>query len=513
MTIGTASALWVILRTGTKPSRIDYPCQRVARSNVKLAIAPILLNAIPVALALKKIVERNCERILLLVLLVSVTLVFPFQIFVVGPVQSVASCDINHDGMMDVYDLAVLGKVYNSTPESLSWNPDCDLNSDGVINASDLGIFREYFGMPTISEVFVVSNISYTESIGNVYPAISKLFLMMEQQGLYVYELIQPDDVVIIKVNCQWQYRGGTNTDLVKVLIQKILEHPQGWIGEIVIADNGQTNNGGGSLDWEESNSFDHTQSMQDVANHFSGLGYNVSAYEWTHIKSNIVSEYEENDFDDGYVTVPIYYEGHPCSYPKFTTTYGTYISLHKGIWLDGAYDEDKLKIINVPVLKTHSTYGVTSAVKHYMGVVSQPISNTHSYIEDGAMGDILHLAYPTLNIIDAIFVNPEPWKGPMTYYEGSGEHSDGGTAVYAGVLIAGIDPIATDYVGSKDVLMQVAENEGYDPSSMNPDQDVGEQSNWRYRQYLVASHNKLLSYGYTVTINPNLITVITDEM
>jgi hypothetical protein len=57
--------------------------------------------------------------------------------------------------------------------------------------------------------------------------------------------LIAPDDIVLIKVNAQWKHRGATNTDLVRGLIQRLLDYPGGFRGEVVIFENGQ---GRGSL-------------------------------------------------------------------------------------------------------------------------------------------------------------------------------------------------------------------------------------------------------------------------
>ena len=44
--------------------------------------------------------------------------------------------------------------------------------------------------------------------------------------------LIEADDVVLIKVNCQWPERGGTNTDLVRELVQTIVGHPEAFRGD-----------------------------------------------------------------------------------------------------------------------------------------------------------------------------------------------------------------------------------------------------------------------------------------
>ncbi len=73
----------------------------------------------------------------------------------------------------------------------------------------------------------------------------------MGEQGLKFYRskkestlsgeqgLISSDDIVLIKVNAQWKYRGCTNTDLVRGLVQRILDHPDKFTGEVVIFENG----------------------------------------------------------------------------------------------------------------------------------------------------------------------------------------------------------------------------------------------------------------------------------
>ncbi|MDR3337431.1 MAG: hypothetical protein LBT16_09525 [Treponema sp.] len=97
--------------------------------------------------------------------------------------------------------------------------------------------------------------------------------------------IIGNEDVVIIKINSQWAERGGTNTDLLKSLIKYITGHPDGFKGEVIIADNGQSMFGsqrnGGSLDWDNTNSKDRTQSAQDVADWFDRQGFKVSGAVW----------------------------------------------------------------------------------------------------------------------------------------------------------------------------------------------------------------------------------------
>src|SRR4030042_6438413 len=81
--------------------------------------------------------------------------------------------------------------------------------------------------------------------------------------------LIAKNDVILIKISSQWDERGGTSTDLLKELIQMIVVHPDGFVGEIVVADNGQAQYGssgnGGNLNWANNNAETRSQSAQDV--------------------------------------------------------------------------------------------------------------------------------------------------------------------------------------------------------------------------------------------------------
>ncbi|MBN2335583.1 DUF362 domain-containing protein [Candidatus Bathyarchaeota archaeon] len=282
--------------------------------------------------------------------------------------------------------------------------------------------------------------------------------------------LIAANDVVLIKVNCQWDERGGTNTDLVKSLIEALLAHPDGFTGEVVVADNGQKQYGGagngGSLDWGRSNALDHGQSMQDVVDMFAD--YKISGYLWDTITENVVSEFADGDMEDGYVvsTSVVPSTSVIVSYPKFTTPQGTQISFRYGVYLPDVndYDVDRLKVLNVPVLKSHCIYGVTGAVKHYMGVPSDKLTaslgyRTHDTVDEGGMGTLMaQTRVPTLNIVDAIWVNAVPGDGPSTSY---------GSAAEVNVIAASVDPVALDYWASKNILCQAC---GGDTRTMDPD-------------------------------------------
>ena len=84
---------------------------------------------------------------------------------------------------------------------------------------------------------------------------IEALVALMDRQGTPFFRtagspqgLVARDSVVVIKVNQQWVGAGsgsgagrlGTSTDLIKGLIWRILNHPEGFVGEVVVAENVQ---------------------------------------------------------------------------------------------------------------------------------------------------------------------------------------------------------------------------------------------------------------------------------
>jgi hypothetical protein len=242
----------------------------------------------------------------------------------------------------------------------------------------------------------------------------------------------------------------------------------------VVIADNGQGQYGstgsGGSLSYARNNAEDKAQSMQVVADSFPDQ--KVSTYLWDTITNKKVGEYAVGDMADGYIV-----SGPPhaqtkivVTYPKFQTKYGTYISFKLGVWdaVHQSYNSDRLKVLNVPVLKTHGGYGVTASVKHYMGVVSDRLSRetggrAHNSVGSGGMGtQMAQTRFPDLNIMDAIWINANPRGGPLTSY---------GQASHTGVIVASIDPVALDYWAAKNILMPAAREKGYDDlESLDPD-------------------------------------------
>ncbi|MCL2374348.1 MAG: DUF362 domain-containing protein [Treponema sp.] len=314
-----------------------------------------------------------------------------------------------------------------------------------------------------------VGNISriFVENSDGTGDGAARLFGSMRNHGLELHQtaaspagLIARGDVVLLKINAQWDQRGGTNTDLLRGVIQEIVNHPYGFIGEIIVADNGQAHTAHaasgtrGSLDWPRSNAVDQTQSTRRVINDFRAGGYRITGLVWDDFTRTRVGEFSSGDMRDGFVMEDaVRHTGIMVSYPKFTTEFGTHVSFTYGIWnpANRTYNSEIFKVINMPVLKSHWTFHVTAAVKNYMGVPSNwlasPVGRPHNSVGTGGMGTLMAVTrMPVLNVLDMIWVAPE--GGPRSLYN---------TAVQVNKIAASTDPVALDHWASREVLMPVA--------------------------------------------------------
>src|SRR5512137_1015338 len=122
----------------------------------------------------------------------------------------------------------------------------------GLVGAAALPLSRCETATPspdgptdTRNDLFQVTQVPANPfSSGNRHAGVDTLLDLMGQNGLKFYRtsipgssngtngLIAAGDVVLIKVNAQWKYRGCTNSDLVRGVIQRILDHPEGFSGE-----------------------------------------------------------------------------------------------------------------------------------------------------------------------------------------------------------------------------------------------------------------------------------------
>jgi hypothetical protein len=149
-------------------------------------------------------------------------------------------------------------------------------------------------------------------------------------------------------------------------------------------------------------------------------------------------------------------------SYPCFTSSGGHRIELREGIWSGSGYDTN-LKLINVPVLKTHSGTGITGVLKHSYGILSMADGYlgirhfSESGTQCGKMWSLVRI--PDLNILDCIWVSHESLGGyPPEYTRRTN------------ILLAGTDPVALDYYGSKHVLLPLGGSRAHehDPDSFS---------------------------------------------
>jgi hypothetical protein len=490
--IAVASTVWFVLRTGTRPSRILYPCQQAALANISL-----------------------------------------FKTVASVSLPSIASLRTSAGAMRPIVILAMLsvgGFIMATDPVQIgfaSLQVDSDMSRVPISLTPQTAVSQE-----NSSDLFFVQNA--TGPGGNMSSSLTALIDLMSSQGLHFYNttstpdgLIGSEDVIIIKMNGQWSYRGGTNTDLIKSVIIAIIDHPDGFTGEIVIADNGQ---GLGSLNPYDANSYYHNQSAQEVAELFA-LEWNVSTIVWDNLRGSTVDDYNEGDLTDGYVRSSIWNDDTQLyvSYPKFQSpATGTCISFKQGVWSsETGFDSGRLKVINMPVLKTHFRYGVTGCIKHYMGVpqghivgsVDPGIPHEHFSIGKGGMGTLMaETRAPVLNILDMVWVNAHPLEssaqtGPWSVYT---------SASATDIIGASLDPVAMDYWSAKHVLIPTAEYLEYTAyTSLDPDNESIHENAYHqqieqdesFHNYLERSMNELNDAGFQATMDETEMNVFVEVM
>jgi hypothetical protein len=329
-----------------------------------------------------------------------------------------------------------------------------------------------------VSKVFIMDSVPQTSgslaqgdsTVPNSHlpdPGIDTLLMMMQAKGIPFYRtpsapngIVGSNNVVIIKGNFQWTSRNTTNTDRIKGVIWKILNHPNGFTGEIMVCDN--TQDIGTGINQQDNNSEDTEQSIIDVVNTFHSKHYPVSCMDWQTYWDAVVNEYSYGNYTPGFV----YDTATKISYPKFKTPMNKYVSLRYGVWdsASAQYDTSKLCIIDFPVLKAHSMAGATIGVKNWIGVLTTAYStqrygswnNMHSnylFSAYALVARVLAAAYPRLTIVDADWTTRQ---GPnnLTYVQ------------HTSWLAASTDPGAVSWYTAKFMLTPIAVN----PSQTNPD-------------------------------------------
>ena len=363
-----------------------------------------------------------------------------------------------------------------------------------------------------VSTVFVMDSIPPTSgslaagdsTVPNEYladPAIDTLLLMMAEKNIFLHRtnsqpwgIVGSDNIVIIKGNFQWTSRNTTSTDRIKGIIWQILQHPDGFTGEILVCDN--TQEIGTGINHGDNNSEDQAQSIVDVVNTFYSKGYSVYYLDWKFMWSAVALEYSDGGYDDGFVYEP----ASKISYPKFQSPSGEYyISLRHGIWdsTSQVYSSGQLCIIDFPVLKAHSMAGSTIGVKNWIGVLTTAHANSryggwqqmhHQYFfgQYALVARVMSETYPRLTVLDAAWTSTQDPN------------------VLAGVintkmLLASIDPCAVSWYAAKFILTPIALR----PWETDPDR-----ANSKYRNNLTAWTACLQDSGYSCTMDSIEISV-----
>jgi uncharacterized protein (DUF362 family) len=447
---GFFALLWLLLRSGTRPSRLAYPCQQAAVTTASLAFGAPLVGALIAARCLAG--RLICDRRILATAAVG--------LFVT---------------------IGLWGFLSRSTASS----------TYGLLPPAG---YR--------AEVFHVTDCP-PDPVGDRFPGLDSLLRLMGENDRKFYlsatvsplsgpdGIIASDDVVVVKINYQWGARGGTNTDLLRGLIRALVDHPDGFTGEIVVGENTQFAPSA-NFDRSGNNAQDQTLSPRDVVVGFQNQGFRVSLSDWRAART--LERDEGVPCDQGWGYVILATEAGRVSYPKFPTGYGTCVSLKHGVWNPdaGDWDRSRLKLINMPVLKPHWIYAVTACVKNYMGVVTDSLgTNSHDGVGGGLMGAVMaEIDPPDLNILDCIWTCGHPGLGPDVGY-GPLSRSD--------QLVASTDPIAADIWATTNILIPSFLANGHSPPWPNPNPDP-EDPNSRFRAYLDRSMEWMLDGGFAVT-------------
>jgi len=439
--IGVLSIIWLFLRSGTQPRRIVYPCQQSALISSMGLLQ--YFSSLVASTTLWQVLKGRWVAAIFILCVIALTCII-----------LLAGCDLLSTGDS------------GSTPMLPAW-----ANNNAV------------------SEVFAVHNIPtprHSLSSGSVpvgvkpadalYDAgVDALINLMDTNRVYFYKttshptgIIGPDDVVVIKINNQWngdvaRTRTHTNNDVLKGLIYRVVQHPEGFSGVVVLAENTQFT----APNWDSedhNNAQDTKQSYQNVLDAISSQGHNVCIADWKELGGTFVDDYDTGDSRDGYVLVDD--PGEPgtdqLSYPKFELACGSqiqYVSMRYGLWNGSGYDNSRLKLINLPVLKRHGWAGATISVKNYIGFLTTgdrerrfgSSEEMHGFFwgfeghhpDYGLLArQMARIRRADINIVDAIWVAVA-----------SNKQGCPGDCIRQNALLASTDPFALDYYASVNVL------------------------------------------------------------
>jgi hypothetical protein len=318
-----------------------------------------------------------------------------------------------------------------------------------------------------------------------------------------VEKVIGPDDVVVIKPNVQWWNQGAPNLATLKVLVDLIMNHPGGFTGELMLAENCHR----GEFPWQHAgwahrfklnSDLPQIHNMNDLASQLKKkYGNQFTTSHWVDVQSGgkrVFGPVEGSGYVycDGSGGVPLIscnngasganYRATVMTYPIFKTDKGTVIDFKNGIWERGAYTGQPLRFINFAALNHHSVYcGATSAIKNYLGVtdlsggadptnggrLTKNYYNFHSFPFNkwapgpapGVLGAEIAVFLRTIRKADLNITTAE-WIGLSSRTDHPVAHTR--------AVLACTDPVALDYHATKYILFPNSKLTIHNPDHKN---------------------------------------------
>ena len=316
-----------------------------------------------------------------------------------------------------------------------------------------------------------------------------------------IENIIEKQDIVILKPNAQWWNQGTTNTNAMKEFIELILNIPN-YKGEIIIAENHHSSeliNRHNIKGWStQLRNGDYN--LNELIDYFRNKGYkNVTKYHWIDtgkkkgdkkFKNKIIKPIGETiktilklrgkivtgpEDGDGYVWTDIEYtykdKKTKMTYPIFTSQSSkTKIDFKNGAWKNGEYTNQPIKFINFASLNHHlrNFAGVTSSIKNYLGIVD--LSCGYIGVKPKGYYNFHHIGIPGMGGAIATFmktIRKADLNIVTAEWTGYGSRTNTKLAANTKTIIASTDPVALDYYGAKHILYPLG---GSEAEINNPD-------------------------------------------
>ena len=306
-----------------------------------------------------------------------------------------------------------------------------------------------------------------------------------------IQQFVGYDDAIVLKPNGQWPLQGYTHTECMKALIDVILDRPGGFGGEIIIAEHvhrDATQTLASNYCWNMSLGYNRTNNWPDM-NYFElvddyhtrGIP-NVTAIPLLDSGvGNFVAVTGPADLAAGQhgwvrTTYTTAANGRTCrlSHPILRSSYsGKLIDLQNGVWEGGGYNGQQVKLIFLPTLNNHGSFGSedyagpTSALKCHLGIVDFTGPGSYSLHSVGYNSPVSPQAMgETVGHLITQVISPIFYLTCAEYTGYRGRTST--TAAHTKTVGLCADPVTLDYWMCKYVMYPCATSQTF----MSPDND-----------------------------------------